>query len=68
MSSFINIVERFIKSTHPEEEGKFSTVKSHPEKLGLKSLLLHDVVIIRCLHFLHKKTLNIHKRLAASSA
>lgn len=55
-----------IAIAHPEEKGKFPTVKSHPEELRLQSLLLHDVVIIRRLHFLYgKKELNIHTALTS---
>lgn len=39
--------------SHPQEEWKFPAVKADPEKLGFKTLLFHDVVIIRCLHFLY---------------
>lgn len=39
--------------THSEEEGELPAVKSNPKKLGLQALLLHDVVVISCFHFLH---------------
>lgn len=42
--------------THSEEEGELPAVEPDPEELGLQTLLLHNVVVISCLHFLHTHT------------
>lgn len=37
---------------HPEEERKLPAVEAHSEELRFDPLLLDDVVVVRCLHFL----------------
>lgn len=50
--TFQDVIERR-SSSHSEEEGELPAVESDPEELGLKALLLHDVIVVRRLHLLH---------------
>lgn len=44
--------ETRLRKSYPEEERKLPAIEAHPEELRLDPLLLDDVVIVRCLHFL----------------
>ena len=41
-----------ISLSYPEEERKLPAIEAHSEELWFNPLLLDDVVIVRCLHFL----------------